>query len=633
MRKATLLLFNFIVFIASYSQTTDSVYSLINQNISVDKKKEIAEENKIGYLQYDVEGQTKILSYLLNQGMKASNNDVIFFSYCTLAHNEISHGENRHALAYLDSAKLYLDDNKDMRQLAVYHYLRGAYTVACEPENSKDGFSHFFQALHYYELLGDKSQIILNIIMALTDEAAQRSDTASINTILTKVVEMNENMMNDRRMNFLINGLHAIFNRISYDYNNDENLLDSILFYEKRVIDMYESGILDNTGMDTYANLAYTDAIEYETKRGNPDSALINSYMTKARLLASKLNNPLVNIRISYIESLIDFSKNNIRQSEEKAIATNRLLDDFRYFGYQQIYVDNYDLLSRISAVKDDYKQAFIYEELKNKYKLEMRNNEIKTLELEFLSYINEAEVAKLKAKNDYHKKRASFIAIICLLLAVTTILLLLMLFAKHKNMEQSAKLEKKANDDAKLKLKLKNEQTEKALLEKYEVLSDFHLKELELMGKSKELEQLEAEKLELDRQVEFYSNKIAEYEEDMYNRQSDKKEKLLVIRDDIKQRINKYLNGSKTLSPNLEKINDSYIGFLEDRYDGHITVLYLKYCICFAIGMGINDVAECFSIELDSVHGIRYRLKKKFGLSADDSLEIFLKPRQYYAS
>ena len=205
-----------------------------------------------------------------------------------------------------------------------------------------------------------------------------------------------------------------------------------------------------------------------------------------------------------------------------------------------------------------------------------------------------------------------------------------MLFYIKRKSLRQRSNLEKLAKDEAELKLKLKNEQTNKDLLEKYEVLSDFHLKEMNLIGKSKELEQLEIEKKELDEQVELFTKRIAEHEQSILMRQVERKKPLMydIIKEDLEQLIRKhsYHDNDGDYIHLLSTINDSYIYNLKEKYDGNISVQYIKYCICFAIGMEINEVADCFSIEQASVHGLRYRLKKKFGLEIEDNLELFLK-------
>jgi hypothetical protein len=579
----------------------------------------------------------------MNNGQTASDLDSIhniiglntpikentLFSFCTLAHMNMNAGNMAYAKSLLDSATVYIDENKDIKGTALYHYLNGLYIIQHNPDNSNEGYNHLYKSLYYYEQLGDNPNMIINIIQVLANEVSIREDTVSINNILAKAVALNKQTPENKTLELLINGLHCIPYKINYKNNKNENTIDSILFHKKKSIEMYESGQLNGLGMEANISLLYIHMAEYEAMKKEPDFSLINNSIIKAKEIAEKLNYPLADIRLSYAQSLINYAKGNLTQAEKLAFSTNELIDNYRKFGYQQLYVDNYELLSHIYEAKENHKTALEYEELKSKYELEIRNNEIKTIELQFLTDLKDAEVTNLKTQNSFQKKTTSFITITCILLLIVTILLLLLFSAKQKSLGHHNELEKKAKDDANLKLKLKKEQTEKALLEKYEVLSDFHLKEMELIGKSKELELLEAEKMELDRQVERYAEKIEEYEQSMHRQQQvNEKEQSMcnIIKEDIEQLINKYSYETKGYIPNLNKINDAYINCLREKYEGQISVQYIKYCICFTIGMEINEVAECFCIEPASVHGLRYRLKKKFGLGTDENLELFLK-------
>ena len=75
-----------------------------------------------------------------------------------------------------------------------------------------------------------------------------------------------------------------------------------------------------------------------------------------------------------------------------------------------------------------------------------------------------------------------------------------------------------------------------------------------------------------------------------------------------------------------LKNIDGQFITALKNSYNGNLSVPYIKYCTCFAIGLEIGEVSECFSIEQSSVHMVRYRLKKKFELDNNDDLDVFLR-------
>jgi hypothetical protein len=573
---------------------------------------------------YDKGKQAKIIMPLRRVGKKTAVEEDSFSRYCRSAHSNILSGASREAKKYLDSANICKDEIKDVRQLACYYYTNGLYMILFDPENSREGYNNLYKSFYYCEQLGDSRDMIVNIIMALWREVSAREDSVSIKQLLAKSEKLQQYSSGKQTLRFITNRLKASLYKIEYKNTADEVLLDSILFYENKSIELYEPGMFREIGINDEAGVVYTNIARYEVKRKIPDFELINSSIKNAETFAENNDTPLLDIRLSYVKSLIYYVTNELEKAESQACETDKRIAKYRRIGYRKLYADNYSILSKIHEAKGDYKNALEYEILKSNYEFEIRNNGIKKLELQFLAEMKDAEVSELKTRNEFQQKRSLYIILICILLFISANLLLAYFSVQQKNLERRAALEKKAKDDAELKLKLKHEQAEKALLEKYEVLSDFYLKEMELMGKNKALEELESEKKKLDEQVELFARKTAEYENIMF---SNTKGLPIcdVLKEDMEMLISKRLKDKKDYVEKLSGINEAYIAFIREKYEGNISIHYIKYCICFAIGMEIGEVADCFSIEPASVHGLRYRLKKNFGLGQDDSLEDFL--------
>ena len=163
-------------------------------------------------------------------------------------------------------------------------------------------------------------------------------------------------------------------------------------------------------------------------------------------------------------------------------------------------------------------------------------------------------------------------------------------------------------------------EQTTKMQLEKYE-------KEFESIKNT--VSQLQIENEELYTQINEYEQRINEYNLTI-EKQHDKviNEATLnnLLLEDIVKLVNKKLPKKREYVELLDRVDVKFISTLKSLHDENLSIPYIKYCICFAIGMDIGDVSECFSIEQSSVHMARYRLKKKFGLNNHDDLDVFLR-------
>ena len=178
---------------------------------------------------------------------------------------------------------------------------------------------------------------------------------------------------------------------------------------------------------------------------------------------------------------------------------------------------------------------------------------------------------------------------------------------------------------EAYLKLEIKEEQTFKIQVEKKLALSDMRLQELEIIGKTKDLEQLYREKEELDLQVEEFRQKYDAFKHVIDETKQKNDVLQFVIVNELRRLFPRQMSGNNEVIKNLENLNKSFIDELKEKSDGVLSIPCLKYCVCFAIGMTMIEIADCFGLEPSSIYMIRYRLKKKFGLGNNDDLDTFL--------
>jgi hypothetical protein len=342
--------------------------------------------------------------------------------------------------------------------------------------------------------------------------------------------------------------------------------------------------------------------------------------------------------KIKYTEALFLFEQQKYNEAEKLITeAENYLLQQINeggamyppetFYLYESIYAS---LHSKILYSKGGYEGALKYNRRKNILKLKMCNIEARELEYLYNTEKEERKIEQLKIINADQLKSISMLILSALLLVAITILLWLWFYTAKKSMKRRLDLIKAEKEEAELNLKIREEQAVRAQLEKYEVLSDYHIKEMELEGKNKVMEQLKKDKEILDKQIEVYIQKINEYE----RINNDKKQESIktgeslnkLVMDDIVRLIAKKIPDKKEYFKSLECIDEQYIYVLKNVYNGNLSIPYIKYCVCFAIGMEIGEVSECFSIEQSSVHMVRYRLKKKFGLDNNDDLDVFLR-------
>jgi hypothetical protein len=200
-----------------------------------------------------------------------------------------------------------------------------------------------------------------------------------------------------------------------------------------------------------------------------------------------------------------------------------------------------------------------------------------------------------------------------------------------NKNFRNCYELISTEKREAEINLKINEERAIKSLLEKYEVLTDNQIKEIEIEGKNKEMEILLQEKEALNNEIEAFTKRINHLDKLTENKKlagtTGNTESQLII-EDLIALLNKKLPQKPEYIKLLRSLDSEYVTLLKSSFAGNLSKSYIKYCLCFVICMEISEVAECFEIEPSSVHVLRYRLKKRFGLANSESLDEFLKKK-----
>ena len=429
------------------------------------------------------------------------------------------------------------------------------------------------------------------------------------------------------------------FYSICFNASGDEQMIDSAIFYENKRTELFlTSGNELPEELEYDILQSYLLIAEYCSMKKNPDIKYINECIENAKSIGYTDDSYIMS-RIKYSEALPLFEQKSYAEAEKRIIEAEKYLskqideegDMYPPYAFYSDEIAYADLHSKILYSAGNYKEALIYNRKKNDLKLKMRNIETRELEYLYNTEKEERKIEQLKIINANQLQSTTMLIIAALLLITIMVLLWLWFYTVKKSIQRRSALIKAEKDEAELNLKIKEEQAIKTQLEKYEVLSDYRLKEVELDGKNKAMEQLLADKEELDKQIEAYTQKINEYERNNDKKQEqeqDRNEDPLnnIIIESITKLINKKLPTKSEYIEILNDIDTQYISSLKHLYNGNLSVPYIKYCICFAIGMEIGEVSECYSIEQSSVHMVRYRLKKKFGLDNNDDLDVFLR-------
>ena len=623
------------VYLNNEGVTVDSLFDIVNNpKISYDEKMKLFYKCNFKR-ESEQEKQTAIVSALLSMSKRKKDLNGLLYGYVYLAdlYNEWNNTDLFNA--YIDSADMYADKATHAIALAAYHYTKGAQAINV-PYGKKEGYKQFETAIDHYSKVSHEIPYFGYILYNITVYIANQPDTTYTKRLIHKV----ESIMQKEYSPFIDFSLSAMksdyYNNL-FNTSKDECMLDSAIYYEKKRIGLYYAhpDILPEK-LDYDVLQSYLLIAEYCSLKKEPDWESINDYIEKAKTI-KYADDVYIISRIKYTEAISLYEQKKYPEAEKQIALAEKYLsmqinEGEAMYPPETFYTDEIayaDLHCKILFAQGKYKEALDYNKKMTNLKQVISTIEARELEYLYNTEKEERKIVQLTISNASRIQSTTLLIITAILLVGIMALVCFWFYAVKKNSKRRSALIKAEKEEEELNLKIKEERAIKAQLEKYEILSDFHTKEMELEGKNKALQQLLIDKEALDRQIEEYTHKINEYElnnEKQQEQVKDENPAHLMFVADIVKLINKKLPKKSEYVEVIKRIDSQYIAALRSAYAGNLSIPYIKYCICFAIGMEIGEVSECFSIEQSSVHMVRYRLKKKFGLNNNDDLDVFLR-------
>jgi hypothetical protein len=411
---------------------------------------------------------------------------------------------------------------------------------------------------------------------------------------------------------------------LHFNAHNDERSLDSAIFFLRKSLAAYETGLLPHYA-DNYALDLYTIYAILNIRRGSCTMESIDSLLVSVQQRYEETDSVGLG-RICHARARMYVQLGKIDSALIMAHRSEDYLQTHcRYDKFSTLKI-NSRLLRNLALARRDYNEATHYDDMITDIDAKTRMFEMKERQLQYEALSKQSKLRELNTVSLYNRNRHKIYITICVLLFIAILLYTLYFKAKRDSLNYKLALISKEKEGIMLKQKLKEEQTVLAQLEKYEALSDFYLKEKELVLRDKDMEQLRKDKEELDRQVSLYNRKVELFEQSLNTGKLSYPGVEEVILNDISRMLE-----SRLPSPNKEEyigklllLDKTFAQQLRRKSGGVISALYIKYCVCFAIGMSISEVSDCFSIEPTSAYMTRSRLRKMFALG-DGDLDAYL--------
>jgi DNA-binding CsgD family transcriptional regulator len=528
-------------------------------------------------------------------------------------------------IKFADSCYLLASKSKDPEAMAYANY---AIAYKHETIGSIEKYIYYMlKSLSYFEKHKIRYDKLVNGYENLAANFGNNSDLKFIEKYSKKALELSYESKNQVN---IANGLTcwALFlvksaiQKSPADLNllktAEKDYLTAIAIFE----DEKKKGNINLSYGRTCLNLTNLYLYHFETKQEK-----ILEYLKKTEEVCLKFNVP-IQLMVMYGQqaqfymNLNDIPKvEKVLEKVEQNIAKNPKISSRYYVLLYKNYMD-------LAEIKNDFPSYRKYFELYDKALRIMIEKENTAKEynasIRFEAEKKSQEIQLLK-DNLESRKKINYLYIALLVFGFFTLLFMLRSYHfRQKSYIKTNLLLQKANEEATLLSKIKEEEAMIALLE-----SELTEKELQIAIQEKKLN--EQQKIKLQQELMTNNLQLEKKNEVLKDIQS----KLLTMKaeksTDIKK-ISKTIDKSmevddefELLKTSLENTNPVFFSTLQEKASGTLTKLDFKYCGYIKLGMSTKEIANHMNIETQSMRMARYRIKQKLNLNRETDLDSYI--------
>lgn len=528
-------------------------------------------------------------------------------------------------IKFADSCYLLASKSKDPEAMAYANY-----AIAYKYEtigNTEKYIYYMLRSLAYFEKHKIRYDKLVNGYENLAASFGDNSDLKFIEKYSRKALELSYESKNQVNIaNALTSWALFLVNSAIQKSPADLNLLKTAEKDYLKAIAIFEDekkkGNINLSYGRTCLNLTNLYLYHFETK---PDKIL--EYLKKTEEVCLKFNVP-IQLMVMYGQqaqfymNLNDIPKvEKVLEKVQQNIAKNPKISSRYYVLLYKNYMD-------LAEIKNDFPSYRKYFELYDKALRVMIEKENTAKEynasIRFEAEKKSQEIQLLK-DNLESRKKINYLYIALLIFGFFTLLFMLRSYHfRQKSYIKTNLLLQKANEEATLLSKIKEEEAMIALLE-----SELTEKELQIAIQEKKIN--EQEKIKL--QQELMTNNLQlekknEVLKDIQNKLSVMKTEKSTDIKTISKTIDKSMEVDdefELLKTSLENTNPVFFSTLQEKASGTLTKLDFKYCGYIKLGMSTKEIANHMNIETQSMRMARYRIKQKLNLDRETDLDSYI--------
>lgn len=331
-----------------------------------------------------------------------------------------------------------------------------------------------------------------------------------------------------------------------------------------------------------------------------------------------------------------------VKHSNDSAnLYIQKAIEISKRIGYKAALMQGYELLSDLEQIKGDHPKALRYFKESNIYKDSIANekNQQYLVDLTILYDIekNKRTIEKLQYNAMLNKRVQNSKNIVIVLLGIVALVLFALIFQKLQAMKKNKVIHDQKEDMFNMQLELKVLQNERLLAENKQQESEKELlqdklaanelaRQNEIMAMQKEIDHKNRElataaayAIKKGESMRVFLDSI----EKLKLQKSDSKAALTKLQKDIEMQMNPDSDW-ENFSLHFDKVHPNYFKNLKQKHP-NITNHELRLCAYLIMNLSNKEIALLLFISSDAVQKAKYRLKKKFSLSADDKLFDYL--------
>jgi DNA-binding CsgD family transcriptional regulator len=529
-------------------------------------------------------------------------------------------------IKFADSSYLLATESKDPKAMAYANY---AIAYKYETIGNKEKYIYYMlKSLSYFEKNKIRYDKLVNGYENLGASFSDNNDLKFCKEYTKKALDLaylSKNQVNIA--NALTSWALFLVNSAEKKSPVDLKLLKTAENYYLKAIAIFENENKKGNFNVSYGRtcLNLTSLYLYHFFESKPEKIL--AYFKKTEEVCLKLNVP-VQLMVMYGQQAQFYTNlNDIPNIEKvlKKVEQNIAKDPKTNPRYYSLLYKNY---MDLAELKNDFPAYRKYFQLYDKAIGVMIEKENRAKEynasIRFETEKKSEQIQLLKDNLESRKKINYLYIALSVLIFFTLLFMLRSYHFRQRSYIKTNLLLQKANEEATLLSKIKEEEAMIALLQ-----SELTEKELQIAIQEKKIN--EQQKIKLQQELMTNNLQLEKKNEVLKDIQS----KLQVMKSeksaDIKT-ISKTIDKSmevddefELLKTSLENTNPVFFSTLQEKASGTLTKLDFKYCGYIKLGMSTKEIANHMNIETQSMRMARYRIKQKLNLDRDTDLDDYI--------